>query len=87
MGNAVGVKEEKSAEGNSDIAGADLQSDGKVDYKNSLKSWAFAAHVTKKGKKDGAPVFCIPARTFPVETYFAKSVQEDSVMDAAKQTL
>jgi len=25
----------------------------------------------------GAPTFRIPGRTFPVETYFAKSVQED----------
>ena len=35
----------------------------------------------------GVPVFRIPGRTFPVETYFAKSVQEDYVMAAVKQTL
>jgi pre-mRNA-splicing factor ATP-dependent RNA helicase DHX38/PRP16 len=33
------------------------------------------------------PVFRIPGRTFPVETYFAKSVQEDYVMAAVKQAL
>mmetsp|Transcript_25827 Transcript_25827/g.38154 ORF Transcript_25827/g.38154 Transcript_25827/m.38154 type:complete len:954 (-) Transcript_25827:33-2894(-) len=35
----------------------------------------------------GAPIFRIPGRTFPVETYFAKSVQEDYVMAAVKQAL
>ena len=35
----------------------------------------------------GVPVFCMPGRTFPVETYYAKSVQEDYVMAAVKQTL
>jgi pre-mRNA-splicing factor ATP-dependent RNA helicase DHX38/PRP16 len=35
----------------------------------------------------GVPIFRIPGRTFPVETYFAKSVQEDYVMAAVKQTL
>jgi len=35
----------------------------------------------------GVPVFRIPGRTFPVETYFAKSVQEDYVMAAVKQTI
>jgi len=35
----------------------------------------------------GVPVFRIPGRTFHVETYFAKSVQEDYVMAAVKQTL
>lgn len=35
----------------------------------------------------GVPVFHIPGRTFPVEPYFAKSVQEDYVMAAVKQTL
>jgi pre-mRNA-splicing factor ATP-dependent RNA helicase DHX38/PRP16 len=35
----------------------------------------------------GSPVFRIPGRTFPVETYFAKSVQEDYVMAAVKQAL
>jgi len=35
----------------------------------------------------GVPVFRIPGRTFPVETYFSKSVQEDYVMSAVKQTL
>ncbi|GKY95488.1 hypothetical protein MPSEU_000510400 [Mayamaea pseudoterrestris] len=35
----------------------------------------------------GVPVFHIPGRTFPVETYFAKSVQEDYVMAAVKQAL
>lgn len=35
----------------------------------------------------GVPVFRIPGRTFPVETYFSKSVQEDYVMAAVKQTL
>lgn len=35
----------------------------------------------------GAPVYWIPGRTFPVETYFAKSVQEDYVMAAVKQAL
>jgi len=35
----------------------------------------------------GVPVFRIPGRTFPVETYFAKSVQEDYVMAAVKQVL
>ena len=35
----------------------------------------------------GVPVFRVPGRTFPVETYFAKGVQEDYVMAAVKQTL
>lgn len=35
----------------------------------------------------GVPIFRIPGRTFPVETYFAKSVQEDYVMAAVKQTI
>lgn len=35
----------------------------------------------------GVPVFRIPGRTFPVETYFSKSVQEDYVMAAVKQAL
>lgn len=35
----------------------------------------------------GVPIFRTPGRTFPVETYFAKSVQEDYVMAAVKQTL
>mmetsp|Transcript_36732 Transcript_36732/g.77075 ORF Transcript_36732/g.77075 Transcript_36732/m.77075 type:complete len:806 (-) Transcript_36732:177-2594(-) len=35
----------------------------------------------------GVPVFRIPGRTFPVETYFARGVQEDYVMAAVKQTL
>lgn len=35
----------------------------------------------------GVPIFRIPGRTFPVETYFAKSVQEDYVMSAVKQTI
>ncbi len=35
----------------------------------------------------GVPVFRIPGRTFPVETYFSKSVQEDYVMSAVKQTI
>jgi pre-mRNA-splicing factor ATP-dependent RNA helicase DHX38/PRP16 len=35
----------------------------------------------------GVPVFHIPGRTFPVETFYAKSVQEDYVMAAVKQAL
>jgi len=35
----------------------------------------------------GVPVFRIPGRTFKVDTYFAKSVQEDYVMAAVKQTI
>jgi pre-mRNA-splicing factor ATP-dependent RNA helicase DHX38/PRP16 len=35
----------------------------------------------------GVPVFRIPGRTFPVETYYAKSVQQDYVMAAVKQAL
>ncbi len=35
----------------------------------------------------GVPIFRIPGRTFPVETYFSKSVQEDYVMSAVKQTI
>ena len=35
----------------------------------------------------GVPVFRIPGRTFPVDTYYAKSVQEDYVMAAVKQAL
>lgn len=35
----------------------------------------------------GVPIFRIPGRTFPVETYFAKSVQEDYVMAAVKQAM
>lgn len=35
----------------------------------------------------GVPIFRIPGRTFPVETYFAKSVQEDYVMAAVKQAI
>jgi len=35
----------------------------------------------------GVPIFRIPGRTFPVDTYYAKSVQEDYVMAAVKQTL
>mmetsp|Transcript_31695 Transcript_31695/g.45005 ORF Transcript_31695/g.45005 Transcript_31695/m.45005 type:complete len:542 (+) Transcript_31695:1882-3507(+) len=33
------------------------------------------------------PILRIPGRTFPVETFFAKSVQEDYVMGAVKQAL
>lgn len=32
-------------------------------------------------------IYRIPGRTFPVETYFSKSVQEDYVMAAVKQTI
>lgn len=39
------------------------------------------------GGSSGVPIFRIPGRTFPVETYFAKSVQEDYVMAAVKQAL
>lgn len=35
----------------------------------------------------GVPVFRIPGRTFPVDTYFANNVQEDYVMAAVKQTI
>ena len=35
----------------------------------------------------GVPIFRIPGRTFPVESYYAKSVQEDYVMAAVKQVL
>lgn len=35
----------------------------------------------------GVPVFRIPGRTFPVQTYFTKTVQRDYVMAAVKQTL
>ena len=35
----------------------------------------------------GVPVFRIPGRTFPVETYFSKSVTEDYVMAAVKQVI
>ena len=35
----------------------------------------------------GAPVFRIPGRTFKVQTYFSKSVQEDYVLAAVKQAL
>jgi len=35
----------------------------------------------------GVPVFRIPGRTFPVEAYFSKSVQEDYVMAAVKQAI
>ncbi|GMH99460.1 hypothetical protein TrVE_jg3859 [Triparma verrucosa] len=35
----------------------------------------------------GVPVFRIPGRTFKVETYFAKQVAEDYVMEAVKQVL
>jgi pre-mRNA-splicing factor ATP-dependent RNA helicase DHX38/PRP16 len=35
----------------------------------------------------GVPIFRIPGRTFPVEIYFAKSVQEDYVIAAVKQAL
>ena len=35
----------------------------------------------------GVPVFRIPGRTFPVETYYAKGVQEDYVMAAVKQCM
>lgn len=35
----------------------------------------------------GVPVFRIPGRTFPVETYFSKTVQEDYILAAVKQTL
>mmetsp|Transcript_2520 Transcript_2520/g.4007 ORF Transcript_2520/g.4007 Transcript_2520/m.4007 type:complete len:200 (-) Transcript_2520:79-678(-) len=47
MENAVGVKEEKLAEGNGDIAGADLQADSKIDYK---KSFGFAAVASASRK-------------------------------------
>jgi pre-mRNA-splicing factor ATP-dependent RNA helicase DHX38/PRP16 len=33
------------------------------------------------------PIFRIPGRTFPVDTFYAKSVQEDYVMAAVKQTI
>jgi pre-mRNA-splicing factor ATP-dependent RNA helicase DHX38/PRP16 len=35
----------------------------------------------------GVPIFRIPGRTFKVETYFAKTIQEDYVMAAVKQAL
>lgn len=35
----------------------------------------------------GVPTFRIPGRTFPVETFFANSVQEDYVLAAVKQAL
>ena len=35
----------------------------------------------------GSPIFRIPGRTFPVETYFAKCVQTDYVMAAVKQAI
>jgi pre-mRNA-splicing factor ATP-dependent RNA helicase DHX38/PRP16 len=35
----------------------------------------------------GVPVFRIPGRTFPVQTYYAKSLPEDYVMAAVKQAL
>jgi pre-mRNA-splicing factor ATP-dependent RNA helicase DHX38/PRP16 len=35
----------------------------------------------------GVPVFRIPGRTFPVESYYTNSVQEDYVMAAVKQTM
>jgi len=35
----------------------------------------------------GVPVFRIPGRTFPVQTFFAKSVQEDYVLAAVKQVI
>lgn len=35
----------------------------------------------------GVPVFRIPGRTFPVDTFFAKTVQEDYVMATVKQVL
>lgn len=47
----------------------------------TLSSDAFSSYF------GGVPVFRIPGRTFPVETYFAKGVQEDYVMAAVKQTL
>lgn len=33
------------------------------------------------------PIFRIPGRTFPVDIFYAKSVQEDYVMAAVKQTI
>ena len=35
----------------------------------------------------GVPTFCIPRRTFPVETFFANSVPEDYVLADVKQVL
>ena len=35
----------------------------------------------------GVPIFRIPGRTFKVETYYSKTVQEDYVMAAVKQTM
>lgn len=35
----------------------------------------------------GVPIFRIPGRTFPVETFYSKTVQEDYVMAAVKQAI
>jgi len=35
----------------------------------------------------GVPVFRIPGRTFPVETFYSRSVQEDYVLSAVKQAV
>jgi pre-mRNA-splicing factor ATP-dependent RNA helicase DHX38/PRP16 len=35
----------------------------------------------------GVPIFHIPGRTFPVETFYSKTVQEDYVMAAVKQAI
>ncbi len=61
-----------------------------VTHRSDLKLIVTSATVNADLFSDffgGVPVFRIPGRTFPVETYFAKSVQEDYVMAAVKQTI
>lgn len=58
--------------------------------RSDLKLIVTSATLSADGFSDffgGVPVFRIPGRTYPVETYFSKSVQEDYVMSAVKQTI
>lgn len=61
-----------------------------VARRSDIKLIVTSATLSAEAFRDyfgGAPVYRIPGRTFPVETYFAKSVQEDYVMAAVKQAL
>lgn len=63
---------------------------GVVKRRSDLKLVVTSATLSADAFSDffgGVPIFRIPGRTFHVETYFAKSVQEDYVMAAVKQVL
>uniref|UniRef100_A0A7S4IHY6 RNA helicase n=1 Tax=Odontella aurita TaxID=265563 RepID=A0A7S4IHY6_9STRA len=61
-----------------------------VQRRSDLKLIVTSATLSAESFADffgGVPVFRIPGRTFPVDAYFSKTVQEDYVMAAVKQAL